>query len=46
MSVADLLIAATAAYHGLVVLHDDNDFVVTARHVSDLSERRVLSSPS
>jgi predicted nucleic acid-binding protein len=46
MSVADLLVAATAAHHGLVVLHDDNDFVVAARHVTDLTERRVLDAPT
>jgi predicted nucleic acid-binding protein len=46
MSVADLLVAATAAHHGLVVLHDDNDFVTAARHVSDLVERRVQDAPT
>jgi predicted nucleic acid-binding protein len=45
MSVADLLIAATAAHHGLIVLHDDNDFVVAARHITDLAQRRVLDAP-
>lgn len=42
MSVADLLVAATAAHHGLVVLHDDNDYAIAARHITDLRERRVL----
>jgi predicted nucleic acid-binding protein len=46
MSLGDLLIAVTAAHHGLVVLHDDNDFAVAARHVTDLVERRVLDTPS
>ncbi len=41
LSVADLLIAATAAHHGLVVLHDDNDFVAAARHLTDLGEQNV-----
>jgi predicted nucleic acid-binding protein len=41
MSVADLLIAATAAHHGVVVLHDDTDFAAASRHVVDLAERRV-----
>ena len=46
MSVADLLVAATAAHNGLVVLHDDKDFVVAARHVTDLVVRRVRDTPS
>jgi predicted nucleic acid-binding protein len=46
MSVADLLVAATAAHHGLVVLHDDSDFAVAARHVTDLVERRIHDTPS
>jgi predicted nucleic acid-binding protein len=45
MSVADLLIGATAAHHGLVVLHDDNDFAVAGRHVTDLIERNVHDLP-
>ena len=45
MSIADLLVAATAAHHGLVVLHDDNDFTVAARHLPDLEERRVVDAP-
>jgi predicted nucleic acid-binding protein len=45
MSVADLLVAATAAHHGLVVLHDDNDFTTAARHLPDLEERRVVDAP-
>ncbi|MGH3648362.1 MAG: PIN domain-containing protein [Micromonosporaceae bacterium] len=46
MSVADLLIAATAAYHGLTVLHDDNDFVTATRILTDVRERCVHDSPS
>ncbi len=45
LSVADLLVAATAAHHGLVVLHDDNDFVVAARHLPDLAEQNVHDTP-
>ncbi|HZA00201.1 MAG TPA: PIN domain-containing protein [Acidimicrobiales bacterium] len=45
LSVVDLLIAATAAHHGHVVLHDDNDFVVGARHIPDLVERNVHDTP-
>lgn len=40
----DLLICATAAGRRLVVLHDD-DFVTAARHLTDLSERRVRHAP-
>ena len=45
LSVTDLLISATAAHHGLVVLHDENDFVLAARHLSDLVERNVRDAP-
>jgi predicted nucleic acid-binding protein len=45
LSVADLLIAATAAHHRLVVLHDDNDFATAARHLTDLVERNVHDTP-
>lgn len=45
MSCVDLLICACAAIRGLVVLHDDNDFVVAARHLTDLSERRIFNVP-
>jgi predicted nucleic acid-binding protein len=45
LSVADLLIAATAAHHGLVVLHDDNDFVAASRVLTDLAERNVHDTP-
>jgi predicted nucleic acid-binding protein len=40
-SAVDLIIAATAAHHGLAVLHDDADYRVVARHSSDLSEYSV-----
>ncbi|GIE33019.1 hypothetical protein Ait01nite_060640 [Actinoplanes italicus] len=36
------LICARGAVGGLTVLPDDNDFVTAARHLPDLSERRVL----
>jgi predicted nucleic acid-binding protein len=45
LSCVDLLICACAAARGLVVLHDDNDFVTAARHLPDLVERRVYSLP-
>ncbi|MCY1139801.1 PIN domain-containing protein [Actinoplanes sp. Pm04-4] len=41
LSCVDLLICACAAARGLIVLHDDNDFVTAARHLPDLAERRV-----
>lgn len=45
-SVVDLLICATAAASGLVVLHDDNDFAAAARHLDDVGERSVHLLPS
>jgi len=45
LSCVDLLICACAAIHGLVVLHDDNDFVAAAQHLPDLAERRVHTLP-
>ncbi|MFF7552305.1 PIN domain-containing protein [Streptomyces olivaceus] len=40
-SAVDLVIAATAAHHGLTVLHDDADYGTVARHTSDLNEHNV-----
>ncbi|MGH3198179.1 MAG: PIN domain-containing protein [Streptosporangiaceae bacterium] len=37
----DLMIAATAAHHGLIVLHDDADYRTVARHAPDLSEHNI-----
>jgi predicted nucleic acid-binding protein len=34
----DLIIAATAAHHGLIVIHCDNDFHTIAKHAGDLRE--------
>jgi predicted nucleic acid-binding protein len=45
MSAVDLLICATAAVQGLVVLHDDKDFATAADHLTDLTERRVHDTP-
>ena len=45
LSAVDLLICATAAHHDLTVLHDDNDFAVTARHLTDLRQRSVRVPP-
>lgn len=40
-SAVDLIIAVTAAHHGLTVLHDDVDYRTVARHAPDLSEHSV-----
>jgi predicted nucleic acid-binding protein len=40
-SAVDLVIAATAAHHGLTVLHDDADYRTVARHAPDLSEHNI-----
>jgi predicted nucleic acid-binding protein len=40
-SAVDLMIAATAAHHGLAVLHDDADYRTIARHAPDLTEHSV-----
>jgi hypothetical protein len=41
------MIAATAAHHGLTVLHDDTDYRTVARHAPDLSEHNIhdVTSP-
>ena len=40
-SAVDLIIAETAAHHGLTILHDDADYRTVARHTSDLTEHNV-----
>ncbi|WP_274032249.1 hypothetical protein [Streptomyces sp. MMBL 11-1] len=40
-SAVDLVIAATAAHHGLTVLHDDLDYRTIARHAPDLGRHSV-----
>ncbi|MFI8515758.1 PIN domain-containing protein [Streptomyces sp. NPDC085460] len=40
-SAVGLIIAATAAHHGLTVLHDDDDYRTVARHAPDVSEHNV-----
>jgi len=45
LSCVDLLICACAAVHGLVVLHDDNDFTTAAQHLPDLAARKVQTLP-
>lgn len=41
-SAVDLMIAATAAHHGLTLLHDDADYRTVARHAPDLREHCIL----
>lgn len=43
LSVVDLLVCGTAADKGLVVLHDDADYELAARHLPDVAARRVVS---
>lgn len=43
LSVVDLLICGTAVIKGLVVLHDDSDYELAQRHLSNLDARRVIS---
>jgi len=43
LSVVDLLVCATAAARGLVVLHDDADFDLAERHLPDVTVRRVVA---
>lgn len=45
LSAIDLQICATAAHHGLVVLHDDADFVTAARFAVELSQHNVHDGP-
>jgi len=44
-SAVDLIIAATAAHHGLTVLHDDADYRTVARHALDLTEHNIHDTP-
>ncbi|RYJ25051.1 hypothetical protein CU044_4962 [Streptomyces sp. L-9-10] len=43
LSVVDWLVCATAAHHGLVVIHDDNDFRAAAHILADVVERSVFA---
>ena len=45
LSIADLVIAATAIRLKLVVLHEDHDFETVARVIPELRERRVSQRP-
>ncbi|MGW8955449.1 PIN domain-containing protein [Streptomyces sp. NPDC055709] len=44
-SAVDLQICATAAHHGLIVLHDDKDFVTAARFAVELQQHNVHDGP-
>jgi predicted nucleic acid-binding protein len=46
LSTVDLLICATAAHHGLIVLHDDNDFATAAEILPDILQRSVRDVPA
>lgn len=41
-SLADLLVCATAAHHGLTILHDDRDFETASRHLPDVRALRIM----
>ncbi|MEU2950354.1 PIN domain-containing protein [Streptomyces xanthochromogenes] len=45
LSVVDRLLCATAAHHGLVVLHDDKDFAAAAHLLPDVREHDVNHTP-
>jgi predicted nucleic acid-binding protein len=45
LSCVDLLICAVATQRGLVILHDDNDLVAAAQHLTEVRERRVQQIP-
>ena len=40
-SAVDLIIAATAAHHGMTILHDDADFRTVAQHAPELAEHNI-----
>ena len=46
LSAVDLQLCATAAHHGLTVLHDDNDFVTAASLATELNERNIHAGPA
>jgi predicted nucleic acid-binding protein len=45
LSVADLVIAATAIQLKLIVLHEDGDFETVSRFVPELQEHRISAGP-
>ncbi|MFI6982498.1 hypothetical protein ACIBSV_28385 [Embleya sp. NPDC050154] len=40
------MVCAIAAHHGLVVLHDDNDFVAAAGVLPDVVQRNIRDIPA
>ena len=42
LSVVDLLVCGTAVAKGLVILHDDADYELAARHLPEVAARRVV----
>jgi predicted nucleic acid-binding protein len=46
LSVADLLIAATAVHHRLALVHDDGDFTAAALCLDELVEQNVRDAPA
>ncbi len=46
LSVADLVVAATAIRLKLTVLHEDGDFETVARFVPQLREQRISTAPA
>jgi predicted nucleic acid-binding protein len=46
LSVADLVVAATAIRLKLEVLHEDGDFETVARFVPELRQRRISAGPA
>ncbi|MFI8971285.1 VapC toxin family PIN domain ribonuclease [Nocardia asteroides] len=44
-SAVDLQICATAAHHGLTIVHDDRDFVTATRFAAELREVNVHDGP-
>lgn len=45
LSAVDLQVCATAAHHGLTVLHDDRDYATAASVAADLVARNVHDGP-
>lgn len=45
LSAVDLQICATAANHGLVIVHDDNDFVTAGRISPEIQQINVHAGP-
>ncbi|NKY56213.1 PIN domain-containing protein [Nocardia flavorosea] len=45
LSAVDLQICATAAHHGLVIVHDDADFVAATRLSAELQQTNVHEGP-